>query len=57
MTQATHDNSSPSLDEFYLRYRSAPKRRISFELVAWGLGIALVSYMLFAAVAGIIYAG
>ena len=57
MTQITSDDSTPSIEEMHLRYRAAPKRRVSFELVAWGIGIALVSYMLFAAIAGIIYAG
>ena len=54
------DRASDPLLEAYLRAtasRQAPKRRITFETVAWSLGVALMAYLLFVAVAGILYAG
>ncbi len=58
MSQLSGDDSSTSIDEIYLRYKSTARpRRLNLEAIAWTLGIMLVAYMLFAAVAGIIYAG
>jgi hypothetical protein len=60
MAPILSDRSEESLDDAYLvyrNYRQAPKRRITLETVGWSLGIALMAYMLFAAIAGILYAG
>ena len=53
-------NPSDDFTDAYLTYlasRHAPRRKITMETIGWSLVVAVTGYMLFVAVAGILYAG